>query len=141
MERIEIPAEVYFKSNDGKKFRLQTECEKWEVLNGKWSNPVRYREFENEDGQLCYAFWVESKEELEDALWFFNKKQHACTRGCTYFKEFKPQWIVVYPYYDGYSSDFMAEPIDTYRTTLDETLKAVQDTLSEVIKMIWEKAR
>lgn len=140
MERIEIPAEVYFKSKDGKKFRLQAECERWEALSGKWSNPVRYREFENEEGQLCYAFWVESKEEFEDAIWFFDKKMHSNTRGVSAMKDFRPQWMIVYPYYDGYSSDYCVETAEEFKNTLYETKQAVEDTLSEVIKMIWEKA-
>ena len=139
MERIEIPAEVYFKSNDGKKFRLQAECEKWEALSGKWSSPARYREFENEDGQLCYAFWIKTKEELEDAIWFFDKKMHSNTRGTTVIKDFRPRWMIVYPYYDGYNSDYFVEPIELYRATLDETLKSVQDTISVVAKLTWEE--
>ena len=56
MERIEVPAEVYFKSKDGKKFRLQTDCERWEAAVTRWNHQEIFREFENEEGQLCYAF-------------------------------------------------------------------------------------
>ena len=143
MERIEIPAEVYFKSNDGKRFRLREECEKWEHLSGKWSNPVRYREFENEEGQLCYAFWTEAEEDLQEVLWFADHKLHTCTRnyvkstGCL---AFHPKWIVVRPFYDGYNSDYEAITMKEYRELLDDTLKAVQDTISDLVKMMWEKA-
>ena len=143
MERVEIPAEVYFKSKDGKKFRLQSECERWEALSGKWTNPVRYREFENEDGQLCYAFWTETEEDFQEVLWFTDHKLHACTRNrvpSTGTLAFTPKWIVVRPFYDGYNSDYVAITIKEYREALDDTLRAVQDTLSDVIKMIWEKS-
>ena len=143
MERIEIPAEVYFKSRDGKKFRLQEECEKWESLSGKWTNSVRYREFESEEGSLYYAFWVETEEELQEVLWFADHKLHACTRNhvlSTGILTFEPKWIVVRPFYDGYNSDYEAITMEEYRELLDETLKAVQDTLSGIIKLIWEKA-
>ena len=143
MERIEVPAEVYFKSTDGKKFRLQSECEKWETLFGKWSNPVRYREFENEEGQLCYAFWTETEEEFQEVLWFADHKLHTCTRNhvlSTGILTFTPKWIVVRPFYDGYNSDYEAITMKEYRELLDETLKAVQYILSDVIKMMWEKA-
>lgn len=139
MERVEIPAEVYFKSKDGKKFRKQDECEKWEILYDKWTKPEVFREFENEEGQLCYAFWIESKEDLADALWFFDHKMHSNTRGENSIRNYEPQWVIVYPYYDGYNSDFMVEYIEIYKTTLYETLKAVQDTISTVTKLSWEK--
>ncbi len=139
MERIEIPATAYWQANDGKRFTSQEDCERWELLYPRWTNPVRYREFENEEGQLCYAFWVETKEDLDDSLWFINRKLYACTRNrLSAFRE-EPQWIVVRPFYDGYNSDYEAITIKEYRDLLDETLKAVQDTLSTVIKLIWEK--
>lgn len=141
MERIEIPAEVYFKSKDGKKFRVQEDCERWETAYSKWTNQAVYREFENEEGQLCYAFWLESAEDLEDALWFFDTKTHSCTRGSGFVRDLYPQWVIAYPYYDGYSSDFYVSSIEDFKDTLYETKQAVEDTLSEVIKLIWEKAR
>ena len=141
MERIEIPAEVYFKAKDGKKFRLQEECERWEAASDKWNREEVFRTFENEDGQLCYAFWIETKEELEDAIWFFDKKMHSNTRGLNVIKDFRPRWMVVYPYYDGYSSDYFVEPIELFRDTLYETKQAVEDALSEVTKLIWEKTK
>ena len=140
MERIEIPAEVYFKSKDGKKFRLQGDCERWEAACDKWDRPEIFREFEDEEGQLCYAFWIKTKEELEEAIWFLDKKMHSNTKGGIYIKEFKPQWVILYPYYDGYNADYMVEPINVYRETLDETLKAVQDTIKAVTKLAWEES-
>ena len=139
MELIEIPAEVYFKANDGKKFRLSAECERWEAASIKWTRPEVFRQFENENGQLCYAFWITTKEELEDAIWFFDKKMQSYTRGVNVIKDFRDRWMIVYPYYDGHNSDYFVEPIEMYRSTLEETLKAVQDTMSEVNKLIWEK--
>ena len=140
MERIEIPAEVYFKAKDGKKFRTQEDCERWEFLYDIWTDPSVYREFENEDGQLCYAFWIKTKEELEDAIWFFDKKMHSNTRGVNVIKDFRHRWMIVYPYYDGYNSDYFVEPIELFRATLDETLKAVHETISIISKLTWEKA-
>lgn len=141
MERIEIPAEVYFKSKDGKKFRAREDCERWEAAYSRWTNSAVYREFENEEGQLCYAFWLESEEDLEDVLWFFDTKMHSCTRGSGFVKDLYPQWVVAYPYYDGYSSDYSVSSIEDFKDALYETKQAVEDTLSEVIKLIWEKAR
>ena len=144
MERIEIPATAYWQANDGKRFTSREDCEKWESLYPKWTNSVRYREFENEECQLCYAFWVENKEELNEILWFADHRLHACTRDhvlSTGILTFEPKWIVVRPFYDGYNSDYEAITMKEYRELLDETLKAVQDTLSDVIKMIWEKAQ
>jgi hypothetical protein len=141
MERIEIPAEVYFKSNDGKKFRLQAECERWEAALAKRARPEVFREFENEEGQLCYAFWVEAKDELEDVLWFFDTKYHTRTVWASAAEGWQPQWIIIYPYYDGYNSDYYAETAEEFKTTLYETKQAVEDALSEVIKLIWEKTK
>lgn len=141
MERIEVPATAYWQANDGKRFTSQEDCEKWESLYPKWTNSIRYREFENEEGQLCYAFWIENKEELEEALWFFDRKSHACTRNHTGILQNEPQWVIIRPFYDGYSSDYVVETIREYRELLDETLKAVQDTLATVIKLTWEKVR
>ena len=140
MERIEIPATAYWQANDGRRFTSQEDCEKWESLYPKWTNSIRYREFENEEGQPCYAFWLETKEELKEILWFFDHKLHACTRNHTDVLQNEPQWVIIRPFYDGYNSDYVVETIREYRELLDETLKAVQDTLSEVIKLIWEKA-
>ena len=140
MERIEMPVTAYWQANDGKHFSSQEDCERWESLYPKWTNPVRYREFENEEGQLCYAFWIETKEDLEDIIWFISRKLYACTRNrlCSFREE--PQWVVVRPFYDGYNSDYEVITIKEYREALDDTLKAVQDTLSDIIKMIWEKS-
>ncbi len=140
MERIEIPAEVYFKAKDGKRFRNKEDCEKWETLYDKWTKPEVFREFENEEGQLCYAFWVESKEEIKDVLWFFDHKMHTCTRNSTGVLRDAPQWFIMRPYYDGYNSDYEIMTVEDFRELLDETLKAVQDTISEVVKLTWEKA-
>ena len=138
MERIEIPAEIYFKSKDGKKFRLQHECERWEAAIDRWDRPEIFREFENEEGQLCYAFWIESKEDLEDALWFFDKKMHSNTRGANVIKDFRHRWMIVYPYYDGYNSDYFVEPIELFRETLGETLQAVQEAITAVDSLLKE---
>ena len=143
MERIEIPAEVYYQAKDGKKFRLQEDCERWEALYSKWTNSVRYREFENEEGQLCYAFWIEFMEDLNDVLWFFDHKLYTCVRNNTGFTgilDIKPNWIVIRPFYDGYNSDYEAITMEEYKDLLYETLKSVQDTISDLTKMIWEKA-
>ena len=140
MERIEVPVTAYWQANDGKRFTSQEDCERWELLYPKWTNPVRYREIENEEGQLCYAFWIESKEDLKEVLWFFDRKLHACTRNGLGVLRDEPQWIIVRPFYDGYNSDFEVISIREYRELLDETLKAIQDTLSDVVKLIWEKA-
>ncbi len=139
MERIEIPAEVYFKSKDGKKFRKQEDCEKWERLFDMWSRPEVFREFEDEEGQLCYAFWIESKEEIKDVLWFFDQKMHTCTRNSTRALRDESQWLIMHPYYDGYNSDYEIMTVEEFRELLDDTLKAVQDTISTVVKLTWEK--
>jgi hypothetical protein len=140
MERIEIPATAYWQANDGKRFTSQEDCERWESLYPKWTNSVRYREFENEEGQLCYAFWIETEADLKDILWFFDHKLHTCTRNLVNKPWDTPQWVVIHPFYDGYNADYEALSMEEYRDLLDETLKAVQDTLSAVVKMIWEKA-
>ncbi len=138
MERIEMPAIVYWQSNTGKRFTSQEGCEKYEKLFDKWQNPIRYREFENVEGQLCRAYWVESKEELDDVIWFVQTRldNYVCNHIQPY-TNFKAQWVVVSRDYDG---DMIIESIEDFRDELDNTLKAVNSTLSTVIKLIWEKA-
>ena len=139
MERVEIPVDVYFKANDGKKFRLQEDCEKYERALDKWWN-VR-REFENVEGQLCYAYWVESKEELDEIIWLIHRRLNTST--CNYIlrndTEFVPQWIAVCPDYNEYNSEMAIRTLKEVRELTNDVLKAAQDTLSEITKLIWEK--
>jgi hypothetical protein len=142
MERIEIPATVYWQSSYGKRFTTQEDCEKYEQLYPKWQNPVRYRELENVEGQLCCVYWVESVEELEEAIWFTHTKLNVST--CNHVRlrsdvEFRPQWIIACPDYNEYNAEMAIYTLEDFREVVDETLKAAQDTISEVIKLIWEK--
>ncbi len=139
MERIEMPAIVYWQSKHGKRFISQEDCEKYEKLFDKWQNPVRYREFKNVEGQLCHAYWVESKEELDDVTWFIQTKldNFVCNHIQQPYTKFKDQWVVVY---QDYAGDLVIESIEDFRDELDKTLKAVNSTLSTVVKLIWEKA-
>ncbi len=143
MERIEIPATVYWQSSYGKRFTTQADCEKYERLYLKWQNPIRYRELENVKGQLCYVYWVESVEELEGIIWFIRTKLIVST--CSYVRlrsdvEFKPQWIIACPDYNEYNAEMAIRTIEDFREEVDDTLKAAQDTISKVVKLIWEKA-
>jgi hypothetical protein len=137
MERIEIPVEVYWKSKQGKKFTSQEDCEKYERLFDKWQATNLYREIENVEGQLCYCYWVETKEELDEIIWLIYHKFYTST--CNYVKDFYPQWIIACPDYTEYTSEMAIRTLKDFREELDETLKAIQDTLSNVIKLTWEK--
>lgn len=144
MERIEIPATVYWQSSYGKRFTTQEDCEKYEQLYPKWQNPVRYRELENVEGQLCFAYYVESVLELEEIIWFTRTKQSVST--CNHVRlrsdvEFTPQWIIACPDYNEYCAEMAIKTIEDFREEVDDIFKAAQDVKSEVVKLIWEKAR
>ena len=102
MERIEVPATIYWKSKFGKKFANQEDCEKYERLYDKWQVPELYREFENVEGQLCYAYWIESNEELDEVIWLTRRRLDTST--CNYVsvdnRVLESQWIIVCPGYN-----------------------------------------
>jgi hypothetical protein len=141
MERIEVPATIYWKSKCGKKFTSQEDCEKYEQLFDKWQVPELYREFENVEGQLCYAYWIESKEDLEEIIWLTHHRLYTST--CNYVScdnsTLKPQWIIVCPGYNEYNSEMAIRTIKDFREEIDDIIKAALETNEALAKLIWEK--
>jgi hypothetical protein len=138
MERIEVPATVYWQAKTGKRFNNKEDCEKYERLYDKWWNTRRA--FEGTEGEECFAYWTETKEDLEEILWFAHYAHHADTHnyiriGATY----KPTWIVLYPDYDEYGVETSVRSIEDFQEIVADTLKAAQDTMSEIVKLIEEK--
>lgn len=142
MERIEIPATIYWKSKHGKKFTNQEDCEKYERLHDKWQIPELYREFENVEGQLCYAYWIESKEELDEVIWLTWRRLNTST--CNYVSVdnsvLGPQWIIVCPGYNEYNSEMAIRTMKDFREEIDDIIKAAIETNEALAKLIWEKA-
>lgn len=138
MERIEIPAEVYFKAKDGKKFRLQEDCEKYERLHDKWwKSTDNHREFEGVEGELCHAYWTETKEDVEDVLWLARYMHHSPTRN--YITNYIPQWVVLSPDWDEYGAITSVRSIEEVKDIVNDTLKSAQDVYSELVKLSWER--
>ena len=141
MERIEIPATIYWKTKTGKKFTSQEDCEKYEQLFDKWQVPERYREIENIEGQLCYAYWIESREELNEIIWLTHRRLD--TSICNYVSRdnnvLEPQWVLVCPDYNEYNSEMAIRTLKEVRDITEDTLKAAQDTLSKLVMLMWEK--
>jgi hypothetical protein len=138
MERIEIPAEVYFKAFDGKKFTKQEDCEKYERLYAKWWKSKDHREFEGIEGELCHAHWTITKEDVEEVIWLAHYLHHSPTRN--YIKDYVPQWIILSPEYDEYGAITAVRSIEDVKDIVHDTLKAAHDTYSELTKLSWEKA-
>jgi hypothetical protein len=141
MERIEVPATIYWKSKFGKKFTNQEDCEKYERLYDKWQVPELYREFENVEGQLCYAYWIESKEELDEVIWLTWRRLDTST--CNYVsvdnRVLEPQWIIVCPSYNEYNSEMAIRTMKDFREEIDDIIKAALETNETLAKLIWEK--
>lgn len=138
MERIEIPAEVYFKAKDGKKFNTQEACEKYERLYDKWwKSQDNHREFEGIEGELCHAYWTETKEDVEEVLWLAHYMHHSPTHN--YIINYIPQWIVLSPDWDEYGAITSVRSIEEVKDIVKDTLKAAQDTHSELVKLSWER--
>ena len=141
MERIEIPATVYYKSKFGKKFTNQEDCEKYERLYDKWQVPELYREFENVEGQLCYAYWIESNEELDEVIWLTWRRLDTST--CNYVsvdnRVLEPQWIIVCPGYNEYNSEMAIRTMKDFREEIDDIISAAIQTNEALAKLIWEK--
>jgi len=142
MERIEVPATIYWKSKHGKKFTSKEDCEKYERLFDKWQVPELYREFENVEGQLCYAYWIVSKEELDEVIWLTWRRLDTST--CNYVsvdnRILEPQWIIVCPGYNEYSSEMAIRTMKDFREEIDDIIKAAIETNEALAKLIWEKA-
>lgn len=66
MERIEIPAEVYYVARDGKKFIREAECARYEYLLDKYMNSARHVVCEDGEGKLQHFFYAWNKEEAEE---------------------------------------------------------------------------
>lgn len=141
MERIEVPATIYWKSKFGKKFANQEDCEKYERLYDKWQIPELYREFENVEGQLCYAYWIESKEELDEIIWLTRRRLDIST--CNYVsvtdRELESQWIIVCPSYNEYNSEMAIRTMKDFREELDDIIRAAIETNEALAKLMWEK--
>lgn len=141
MERIEVPATIYWKSKFGKKFANQEDCEKYERLYDKWQIPELYREFENVEGQLCYAYWIESKEELDEIIWLTRRRLDTST--CNYVsvtdQELESQWIIVCPGYNEYNSEMAIRTMKDFREELDDIIRAAIETNEALAKLMWEK--
>lgn len=139
MERIEIPAEVYFKAFDGKKFTTQEDCEKYERLYNKWwKSHDNHREFEGVEGELCHAYWVETKEDVEEILWLEHTRHYVAT--CNYINNYKqPQWIILSPDWDECGAMTVARNIEEVKDIVRDTILAAQDVYSELVKLSWEK--
>ena len=141
MERIVIPATIYWKSKHGKKFTSQEDCEKYEQLFDKWQASELYREFENVEGQLCYAYWIESKEELDEVIWLTWRRLDTST--CNYVsvdnRVLEPQWIIVCPGYNEYNSEMAIRTMKDFREEIDDIIKAAIETNEALAKLIWEK--
>lgn len=142
MERIEVPATIYWKSKHGKKFTSQEDCEKYEQLFDKWQVPELYHEFENVEGQLCYAYWIESKEELDEVIWLTWRRLDTSTCNCVSCDNstLKPQWIIVCPSYNEYNSEMAIRTMKDFREEIDDIIKAAIETNEALAKLIWEKA-
>lgn len=142
MERIEIPATAYYKSKHGKKFTNPDDCKKYEILYDKWQVPELYREFENVEGQLCYAYWIESKEELDEVIWLTWRRLDTST--CNYVsvdnRVLEPQWIIVCPGYNEYNSEMAIKTMKDFREEIDDIISAAIQTNEALAKLIWEKA-
>lgn len=141
MERIEVPATIYWKSKFGKKFTNQEDCEKYESLYDKWQVPELYREFENVEGQLCYAYWIESKEELDEVIWLTWRRLDTST--CNYVsrdnRPLEPQWIIVCPSHNEYNAEMAIRTMKDFREEVDDIIKAAIETNEALAKLIWEK--
>ena len=143
MERIEHPAEVYWKDKTGKLFSTQEACEKYERLYDKWFKTTNHREFEGIEGELCHAYWTETKEDVEEVLWLEHYTYHPTTHNCIkdFYsnKDYKPQWIILQPDYDEYGAITAVRSIEEVKDLVQETLRAAQDVYSELVKISWEK--
>lgn len=141
MERIEVPATIYWKSRFGKKFAYQEDCEKYERLYDKWQVPELYREFESVESQLCYAYWIESNEELEEVIWLTRRRLDTST--CNYVsvdnQVLEPQWIIVCPGYNEYNSEMAIRTMKDFREELDDLIRAAIETNEALAKLMWEK--
>ena len=142
MERIEVPATIYWKTKTGKKFTNQEDCEKYEQLFDKWQVSERYRELENVEGQLCYAYWISSREELDEVIWLTHHRLSTST--CNYVSRdnsaLEPQWIIVCPDYNEYNSEMAIRTLKDFRDEVDDIINAALETNKAIAKLIWEKA-
>ena len=138
MERIEVPATIYWQSKTGKKFTAQEDCEKYERLYDKWwKSQDNHREFEGIEGELCHAYWIETKEDVEEILWLEHQLHHTATRN--YINRYERQWIVLSPDWDEYGAVTAARGIEEVKDIVNDTLKSAQDVYSELVKLSWER--
>ena len=136
MEQIKIPETFYWQTKTGKLFSNIEDCEKYERLYDKWWKS--HREFEGVEGELCYAYWVESKEDIEEILWVAYYMHRASTHLYTSITEYnKPTWLILYPDYDG--AETSVRSIDEFLEIVNDTIEAAQETKLELTKLIEEK--
>ena len=72
MERIEIPAEVYFIAKNKKKFLNEAECLRYEYLLDKYCNSARHRVCEDGEGHGHNFFYIKKEEISEICEWSWH---------------------------------------------------------------------
>lgn len=88
MERIEIPAEVYFKAFDGRKFYSEIECQRYEFLSEKYMNKERHAICEDGEGHTHNFFFACNKDEITEIC----ELSKFIVRFCPKYVESAPKW-------------------------------------------------
>lgn len=136
MERIEIPAEVYFVARDKKKFLNEAECVRYEYLLDKYKDLARHRVIQDGEGHPQHFFYISKEEisELGEWSWHFLGYRPWFRDG-TYHKwdSFEKGWVWL-PWEEQYSEGPTPElgTIDEFLELQKETIKSYQDTIEAV---------
>ena len=100
MERIEVRRpEVYFKARDGRKFRIESDCVRYEYLLDKYMNASRHIVCEDGDGKEQHFFYANTKEEVEEISdWSFWFLDYRCKLPATWnWDAWEGDWIWLPP--------------------------------------------
>lgn len=128
MKQIEIPSTTYWQAKTGRRFSNKQDCERYELLHDKWVDTRK--EFQDIEGQQCFAYWIETTEDLEEVLWFAKYAHYASVHNYIgKLTNFTPMWIILYPDYDEYGAETAVKSLEDYKEVVEDTMKAAQSTL------------
>lgn len=140
MERIEIPAEVYFVARDKRKFLNEAECTRYEYLLDKYTSLDRHRAIQDGEGHEQHFFYISKEEISEICEWsWYLLGYRPWFRDGTYRKwdSFEKGWVWL-PWEEQYSDGPTPElgTIDEFIDLQKETVKSYQDTIeaAELLK-------
>jgi hypothetical protein len=136
MERIEIPAKIYFKANDGKEFTKEADCVRYEYLLNKYMTTDRHKTCEDGEGNIHHFFFACNREDMIDicdwSMFLLGYRPRFTDSALPKWEAWERGWLWL-PYDDAYSG-FPAPELGTVTDFIElqkDSIKAYKSALTD----------